>query len=93
MVLAQNLWSNKVSVVQINASGEAEKEMELNGDFRSLSAAGAYVSILFADRLEVYRSNFELSEKFEINGAEKVLQRSDGAAIVIHDYLAELYNS
>lgn len=58
----------------------------------ALSAAGRYVGVLTADRLDIYSQDLELYNT--LNGtqnAQKVLQRSDGSAMLIDSTTARLY--
>ena len=58
----------------------------------SLSAAGRYVGVLTADRLDIYSQDLELYNT--LNGtqnAQKVLQRSDGSTMLIDSTTARLY--
>ena len=58
----------------------------------SLSAAGRYVALLTADRLEIYTSGDEPYSTLEgTSGAQKVLMRSDGTAMLVSSREAWLY--
>ena len=57
-----------------------------------LSAAGRYVAVLSADRLDIYTRNLDLYNTLEgTNGARRVLMRSDGTALLIGGDTAYLY--
>ena len=91
VALAENRWSDRVKIIQFSPDGSVKKQLELEGEFRSLSASGGYISVLMTDRLDIYRSGLSLSASWQVQGAHKVLQRRDGAAIAVYDYLAEVY--
>lgn len=69
-------------LLTINASGELAAALPVEEQVLSLSAAGRYVGVLTADRLDIYSQDLELYNT--LNGtqnAQKVLQRSDGSAM------------
>ena len=58
----------------------------------SLSAAGRYVSLLTADRLDIYNQDLEIYNTLEgTQGAQKVLQQSDGSTMLIDSTTARIY--
>ena len=58
----------------------------------SLSAAGRYVGLLTADRLDIYDQDLENYSTLDgTQGAQKVLQQSDGSAMLIANAAAWLY--
>ena len=58
----------------------------------SLSAAGRYVGLLTADRLDIYDQDLEPYSTLDgTQGAQKVLQQSDGSAMLIANAAAWLY--
>ncbi len=67
-------------------------ELPIREDVFSLSAAGRYVAILFADRLDIYAGGF--SPYSSLNGTESAqtaIVREDGSAILIGEGTARLY--
>ena len=79
-------------LLTINASGELAAALPVEEQVLSLSAAGRYVGVLTADRLDIYSQDLELYNT--LNGtqnAQKVLQRSDGSAMLIDSTTARLY--
>ncbi len=76
----------------IDASGDAAATLSINEQVLSLSAAGRYLAVLTADRLDIYTSDLTLYSTLEgIQGARKVLMRTDGTAILIAADTARLY--
>ena len=58
----------------------------------SLSAAGRYVALLTADRLDIYDQDLELYHTLEgTQSARKALQRSDGSVLLIGSDTARVY--
>ena len=84
-------WTS-IGIWAINASGELAAALPVEEQVLSLSAAGRYVGVLTADRLDIYSQDLELYNT--LNGtqnAQKVLQRSDGSAMLIDSTTARLY--
>ena len=79
-------------LVVIDDTGTAGVSMPMNEQVLSLSAAGRYIAVLTADRLDIYTSDMTLySSVAGIQGARKVLMRSDGTALLIASDTARLY--
>lgn len=79
-------------LVVIDAAGTAGVSVPMNEQVLSLSAAGRYIAVLTADRLDIYTSDMTLYSSVEgIQGARKVLMRSDGTALLIASDTARLY--
>ena len=58
----------------------------------SLSAAGRYISLLTADRLDIYNQDLETYSTLDgTQSAQTVLQRSDGSAMLIDNTSAWIY--
>ena len=58
----------------------------------SLSAAGRYVAVLTADRLDIYTSDLApYATLTGTGGARKVLMRGDGTALLLNGSTAQLY--
>lgn len=66
--------------------------LSINEQIVSLSAAGRYIAVLTADRLDIYTSDLTLYDTLEgAQGARKVLMRPDGTALLIGEGTARLY--
>ncbi|NCE63424.1 hypothetical protein D1159_02230 [Pseudoflavonifractor sp. 524-17] len=58
----------------------------------SLSAAGKYIALLSAGRLDIFRSDLTPYRSLEITqGARRVIQRSDGSTMLMNANTAHLY--
>ena len=76
----------------VNADGETQAFLSIEGQVLSLSAAGRYVALLTADRLDIYNQDLEVYSTLEgTQGAQTVLQQSDGSAMLIDSTTAHLY--
>lgn len=76
----------------VNAQGEPSVGRAINEQILSLSAAGKYVAVLTADRLDIYTQDLELYSSLEgTGGAREVLMRDDGSALLISSETAHLY--
>ena len=76
----------------VNADGETQALLSIEEQVLSLSAAGRYVALLTADRLDIYNQDLESYSTLEgTQGAQTVLQQSDGSAMLIDSTTARLY--
>ena len=92
LLLGKYRAGSTAELLTINASGELAAALPVEEQVLSLSAAGRYVGVLTADRLDIYSQDLELYNT--LNGtqnAQKVLQRSDGSAMLIDSTTARLY--
>lgn len=79
-------------LVVVDATGAQRATLPLSEQVLSLSAAGRYISVLTADRLDIYTADLELYATLSgTQSARKVLQRSDGTALLIGNTTARLY--
>lgn len=68
------------------------RTLALTEQVLSISAAGRYVAVLTADRLDIYTSDLELYSSLNgTQGARNVLMLSDGSAILISSETAGYY--
>ena len=83
---------SEAELVSVDSRGEARSVLELNEQVLSLSAAGRYVGVLTADRLDIYNQSLEPYSALEgTQGAQTLLQREDGSAMLIASHTAQLY--
>ena len=76
----------------IDAAGTPSAGRVINEQVLSLSASGKYVAVLTADRLDIYTRNLDHYATLEgTNGAQKVLMRDDGTALLVGSETAHLY--
>ena len=76
----------------VSPDGTTRAALPVEEQVLSLSAAGRYVGLLTADRLDVYDQNLEPYSTLEgTQGAQKVLQQADGSAMLIANAAAWLY--
>ena len=76
----------------VNADGGTQALLSIEEQVLSLSAAGRYVALLTADRLDIYNQDLEVYSTLEgTQGAQTVLQQSDGSAMLIDSTTARLY--
>lgn len=79
-------------LVVVDATGKESATLPINEQIISISASGRYLSVLTADRLDIYTSDLTLYSSLEgTQSARKVLQRSDGTAMLIGSNTARLY--
>ena len=83
---------SQAELYTVDAQGVPSVGRTVNEQVLSLSASGKYVAVLTADRLDIYTRDLNLYASLEgTNGAQKVLMRSDGTALLIGSETAHLY--
>lgn len=83
---------SQAELYTINARGESSAGLAINEQVLDLSAAGRYVAVLTADRLDIYTPELDLYAQLEgTNGARGVLMRDDGTALLTGSGTAHLY--
>ena len=76
----------------IDRAGTAADTLSLNEQVLSLDADGQYLAVLSADRLDIYTDGLTLYSSLSgTQGAQKVLLREDGSAMLISTDSARLY--
>lgn len=79
-------------LVTVDAEGKLIASLSTNEQVLSLSSAGRYVAVLTADRLDIYTSDLEPYDSLDgTQGAQTVLMRADGTAMLITQNAARLY--
>ena len=92
MLIGKYQTGSQAELYTIDAQGTASIERVINAQVLSLSAAGRYVAVLTADRLDIYTQNLEIYSTLEgTNNAQKVLMRDDGTALLVGSGTASLY--
>ena len=83
---------SQAELYTINALGVPSTGRVISEQVLSLSASGKYVAVLTADRLDIYTQDLETYATLKgTNGAQKVLMRDDGTALLIGSDTAHLY--
>lgn len=76
----------------VSPDGSVRASLALEEQVLSLSAAGRYVAVLTADRLDVYNLDLKLYASLEgTRGARQVLLRDDGTALLVGADSARLF--
>lgn len=79
-------------LVIVSSDGTERATLAIDEQVLSLSSAGRYTSLLTADRLDIYDQDLDLYTSLEgTKSALKVLQYSDGSAMLIGNNTAHLY--
>ncbi len=83
---------SQAELYTINHQGEPSVGRVINEQVLSISAAGKYVAVLTANRLDIYTQDLDTYATLEgTNSARKVLLREDGSALLISNGTAHLY--
>ena len=83
---------SQAELYTIDAQGVPSVGRMISDQVLSLSASGKYVAVLTADRLDIYTRGLDFYASLEgTGGAQKVLMRSDGTALLIGSDTAHLY--
>ena len=92
LLLGKYQAGSAADLLVINDGGEQAASLSFNEQVLFLSAAGRYIGVLTADRLDIYTSDLTLYSSLEgTEGARKVLMRPDGSATLIGSETAHLY--
>lgn len=92
MLVGKYRAGSQAELYTVDAQGTPSASLAINEQVLSLSAAGRYVAVLTADRLDIYTQNLDLYDTLEgTGGARRVLMRSDGTALLIGSGTAQLY--
>ena len=92
LLLGKYRAGSTAELVVVDTQGEARATMALDEQVLSISAAGRYISLLTADQLNIYDQDLSLYNTLDgTQSARKVLQRSDGSAMLIDNSTARIY--
>ncbi len=92
LLLGKYRAGSAAELVVVDAAGALSDALSLSEQVLSLSAAGRYIGVLTADRLDIYTQDLELYDTLEgTGGARKALMRADGSAMLIGSETAHLY--
>ena len=92
MLLGKYRAGTLSDLVVVDATGAESASLPINEQILSLSAAGRYIAVLTADRLDIYTADLTLYSSLQgTQGARKVLMRQDGSAMLIGNNTARLY--
>ncbi len=92
VLLGKYRAGTQAELYTIDAAGTPSVGRVINEQVLSLSASGKYVAVLTADRLDIYTRNLDHYATLDgTSGAQKVLMRSDGTALLIDGETAHLY--
>ena len=92
MLVGKYRAGSQAQLVTVDDKGDPTGNLSINEQVLSLSAAGRYVAVLTADRLDIYTQDLSLYKTLEgTSGARKVLMREDGTALLIGSETAHLY--
>lgn len=92
LLLGRYRAGSSAELVVVDSSAQVRSSLALEDQVLSLSAAGRYIAVLTADQLDIYDQDLELySELDGTQSAQKVLQRTDGSAMLINSTTAHLY--
>lgn len=92
MLVGKYRAGSQAELYTVDSQGTPSAGLSINEQVLSLSAAGRYVAVLTADRLDIYTQDLDLYNTLEgTGGARSVLMRDDGTALLIGSETAQLY--
>lgn len=92
MLIGKYRAGSYAELYTVDNQGVPSVGRSINEQVLSLSAAGRYVAVLTADRLDIYTQDLDLYDTLNgTNGAKNVLMREDGTALLISSDTAHLY--
>lgn len=84
LVLSRYRSGSAGRIVTVSAEGNLIASLDTQRDVLSLSAAGKYLAVLYADELVIYTSDLaEYASITDTQYAREVLARSDGSAVLL----------
>ena len=79
-------------LVTVDDNGEEVAQLDVRSEVRSLSAAGRYIAVLYADQLVIYNQNLEKYASLTgVDSTKSVLMRDDGSVVLVGSREATLY--
>lgn len=92
LLLGKYRAGSTAELVVVDRKGEEQAVLALEEQVLSISAAGRYVGVLTADRLDIYDQELNVYHTLDgTQSARKVLQRTDGSAMLINNDTARIY--
>lgn len=92
LLLGKYRAGSTADLVVVSPEGEETAILSLEEQVLSISAAGRYVGVLTADRLDIYNPDLTIYHTLDgTQSARKVLQRSDGSAMLLNNDTARIY--
>ena len=92
LLLGKYRAGSAAELTVVSDDGQTVASLSMNEQLLSLSAAGRYIGVLTADRLDIYTRDLALYSSLEgTSGARRVLMRADGSAMLIGSETAYLY--
>lgn len=92
LLLGKYRAGTQAQLLVTDEAGEVTGTLDIGEQVLSLSAAGRYIAVLTADRLDIYTSDLRLYDSLSgTQNAQKVLMRADGTAMLIGAKTARLY--
>lgn len=92
LLLGKYRAGSQAQLLVTDESGAVTGALDIGEQVLSLSAAGRYIAVLTADRLDIYTADLRLYDSMSgTQNAQKVLMRADGTAMLIGAKTARLY--
>lgn len=92
LLLGKYRAGSSADLVVVDGAGTVTASHALNEQVFSLSAAGRYIALLSAGRLDIYTQDLEVYRTLETTqGARRVIQRADGSTMLMNADTAHLY--
>ena len=92
LLLGKYRAGSSSELATVSPDGSVRARLELEEQVLSLAAAGHYVAVLTADRLDVYNLDLKLYASLEgTRGARQVILRDDGTALLVGADSARLF--
>lgn len=92
LLLGKYRAGSAADLVVLDRTGQVKASASLHDQVFSLSAAGNYIAVLSAGRLDLYTPDLTLYRSLETTqGARRVIQRPDGSTMLMNADTAHLY--
>ena len=92
LLLGKARAGTDAQLITVDLTGQELGQMDVDRQVLSLSCAGRYLSVLFADSFAIYSDDLKPYHTTEdVRTARKALQREDGSALLISNESVRLY--
>lgn len=92
LLLGKYRAGSTAELVVADSQGQARAVLSLDEQVLSISAAGRYVALLTADRLDIYDQDLGVYHTLEgTQSARQAIQRADGSVLLIGSNTARVY--
>ena len=92
LLLGRYKAGNTGRLLMVDTAGSLLRSLEVSAEIESISAAGKYIAVRYADETVLYDAEFQMIGGLEdTSGIQAAVMRSDGSAVIISGGRAAVY--